>query len=683
MFKPSYWIQKLFYVSIVSLAYFLLLRVEFLIWNFSSLRTSMSQELFKAFLWGTRFDLGAIALILAPIILISPLLSVIPRKGVRSKEQSSSQKSVSGISEDGVFIESGSLNAAGILIFIYLTGLQVPLWLVNGADIEFINFVGRRSTWDNLFLLLEAQGKWGVLFRSYWHLGGLCFVQALFYPYIIYKILASSSSESHLQKQNLYAFYTSKWGMRFRELGWYFGSLLVVILAARGGIQKKPMNLGSAQVFNHPLLNSMVLNSSFAIIKTAGASTLELPQYYKSEAELLAVLKGSDDVSLLGTNLRGAIIPPQTNVVVLILESFALEYMGKINGGGPYTPFLDELAEKGLFFTNAFANSRRSIEGIPAILASVPALMNEPFLTSSYVANHVRGFGQVFGEQGYYTAFFHGGMNGTMYFDSFAARAGFQDYFGANEYPNKADYDGTWGIFDEPFLQFAAEKLIQQQKQQPHRPFAISFFSLSSHHPYVVPEKYRGVFPTGELEILPTVAYTDLSVRNFFKTIEKQPWYENTLFVITADHAVKHFRESYKNELGDYRIPLIFYHPKIHWPEEINVRKPAQQIDILPTLQDAFGIPLSSRNYLAHSLFKKNSAQGITLFIEGKYLQVGENYYLRWTVDNQEVSLLRPQQKLVTPQESGYSENYRILLDQVKASRQYFNEGMLQNRILR
>src|SRR5699024_8588677 len=119
--------------------------------------------------------------------------------------------------------------------------------------------------------------------------------------------------------------------------------------------------------------------------------------------------------------------------------------------------------------------------------------------------------------------------------------------------------------------------------KQLKEPFFASFFSLSSHHPFRVPKEYKGVFPKGEIPLHEPLGYSDYALRRFFEKASKMPWFENTLFVLSADHATVNHRKEYQNEPGSYAIPIFFYYPK---GELIGMdkEKTIQQIDILPTV---------------------------------------------------------------------------------------------------
>jgi phosphoglycerol transferase MdoB-like AlkP superfamily enzyme len=277
------------------------------------------------------------------------------------------------------------------------------------------------------------------------------------------------------------------------------------------------------------------------------------------------------------------------NVVIIILESFSSEFIGSLNNYKGYTPFLDSIIGRSLVFKNAVANAERSNKGIPSVLSSMPSLMDESIISSIYENNSLTGLGIYLKELGYHTSFFHGGSNGTMNFDSYTKFAGLDHYFGRSEFNNEEYFDGHWGIFDEEFFQYFAKKIGEFPK-----PFLSVIFSLSSHHPYCVPEKYKDKFPEGQGEIVRSLEYTDFALRKFFESVSQKPWFNNTLFIITADHPFKidaHFLPEYKLSSRKYAVPVIFFKPG-EIKHKVSYRI-VQQIDILPSVLDYLGYPKS------------------------------------------------------------------------------------------
>ncbi len=625
--------EKLAGLLLSALFFYWIARLEFLIWNWGQFQSKSLMDLAWAFLIGFRFDVAAVCMTLIPVVLLSfaPWSAQLHRHWQK------------------------------VAFWLYAP-LALLFFIMNLGDSEFVNFVGRRFTYDGLFIASEIPGKLGGIFVTYWLLFSFNILLMALFVLGAWKIL-------HRKVQR-------KWHFnRRKEVPAYLLSMLlvliIVVVGVRGGLQKKPLNIVNSHIFAAPILNNLVLNSTFTFLKSYGAEVLSNEIYFSDREQMLSYLNGADKSPSLLESRR--MQRPQ-NVVIIILESFALEYMGEIHGDHGYTPFLDSLTHKGLFFKNSYANARRSIEGIAAILAGIPALMSEPFISSHFAANYFVGLGSLLSARQYQTSFFHGGNNGTMYFDSFAKSAGFEKYYGASEYPNSADNDGTWGIFDEPFFLFMGQKLNESQK-----PFVAAFFSLSSHNPYKIPDQYKGRFPKGPIEILESVGYADYSLQKFFEAAAAQPWYKDTLFVITADHTSLSFRPEYENELSRYKVPILFYHPTYKWPEGIDVNQVVQQIDIFPSIMDFLGLENKEVNYLGRSLFVPGERTA-TLYLDGRYFLVAKDYYLDW-LKGKDIDMYGLQDLNMKFPLSEPRERKQELENRLKASVQYFNEAMWDNRL--
>ena len=359
------------------------------------------------------------------------------------------------------------------------------------------------------------------------------------------------------------------------------------IAAIRGGFTKatRPITISNAnQYVNRPAETGIVLNTPFSIFRTLKKTPFVVPDYMSDE-----------EATALYTPLHqphDSIAFMPRNVVVLILESYSKQHIGFYNKtlrNGTYkgfTPFLDSLIEAGaMTFKYSYANGRKSIEGMPSVLSSLPNFVEPLFLTPASL-NSMSGLARELGEhKGYTTAFFHGAQNSSMGFHAFARATGFKQYFGRDEYnadPNfngDDDFDGTWAIWDEEFFQFYA-----QQMNKMREPFMTALFSASSHDPFVIPEKYNGRFPQGERPLQECVAYTDYALKRFFETASQQPWFKNTLFVITADHVSQQIDPFYCTTLGNYCVPIILYAPGDASLRGYDEERVVEQIDIMPTV---------------------------------------------------------------------------------------------------
>jgi phosphoglycerol transferase MdoB-like AlkP superfamily enzyme len=631
MFGPTSRLLKVWTLVAVALAFYAIARLEFCLWNWGLFRSKEISDILWAFVVGMRFDIAAALTLTSPVLLWSFLPW--PDKWKKFWQWTS---------------------------FFGFVLVHIPFYIVNLVDTEFINFVGRRFSYDGFFIVGELQGKlfnflmaYKWLFAANTVLVGLFIWAAwkvIFFPPRLRAIAPS------LKMWSAHGFLC-------------FVSIIVAIIGIRGGLQSKPVNFVNANVFAAPLLNNLVLNSSFTLIKSYGAEEIKREKYFTDEKEMISYLNGS----FKGSLLEGKRPKNPQNVVIIILESFGKEYFG-IRNGKSYTPFLDSLMAQSLVFENGYANGRRSIEGVAAVLGSIPALMSEPFISSHFTSNYFLGLGTLLGEKKYSTSFFHGGHNGTMYFDSFMQSAGVEKYFGSSEYNNAEDDDGVWGIWDEPFLQWM---LTQLDSQKP--PFMTSVFTLSSHQPFKVPEKYKEQFPEGEVDILKTIAYTDFALKKFFETAATKPWFKDTLFVITADHTSKHYLPEYDNEIGNYRIPMMFYHPTWKMPA-VDTQMVVQQIDIMPTILDMLSIAPKDQNYMGSSVFVPGDKTAVN-FIDGRYLLTAKDYQVRWAPGHGEPEMYAINDlNAVTPLAEP-AKRKEDLIKRMKATIQYFNEGMWDNKI--
>ena len=352
-----------------------------------------------------------------------------------------------------------------------------------------------------------------------------------------------------------------------------------IVFSIRGGWQLKPIQNNNALLVASNQELPLVLNTPFSILHSFQETKL-VPVEFMSEQE------ARQRMPFVKNYYRQQPFN-SCNVVMIVLESFGKSYTG-IGGRKSYTPFLDSIMQHSLVCTHAFANAFRSADGIPACVSGIPCFMKEPFPTSPYATNTIEGLPALLKKKGYHSTFFHGGTNGTMSFDVFAKNAGFDEYIGRSEYQHDEDYDGTWGIWDEPFLQFTAKRLSQEKQ-----PFFSTVFTLSSHEPFVIPKQYANEPFASYQGIFKGISYSDVALRKFFATVSKQSWFANTLFVITADHNFLACRDSlnyYNQGIGLYSIPVVFYQPGNQWLRG-NYSALFQQIDILPTVLDYVHYP--------------------------------------------------------------------------------------------
>jgi uncharacterized sulfatase len=435
---------------------------------------------------------------------------------------------------------------------------------LNCSDAEFFKFTARRSTDDIFEFAFLSNDIFNIapsLVNQFWHFLVAVLVIMLFSFGIINRILNSECSKTKLWVRSLAIVPTA----------------LTLVIAARGGFQPIPLSIIDAGNIKNPQLSAVALSTPFTIIKTIGKPELKRFEFPTNEMVEINPIRRS------GTKFTGNL--KNNNVVIIIVESLSAEYVGYLNGlETGFTPFIDSLCNQALVFDNAFANGHRSIEGIAAISASIPTLMYEPYTTSRYAGNKINSLAKLLKEHTYHTSFMHGGNKNSMNFESFSVQAGYNLFYDRDDYPFPDEhYDGAWGIPDHYMLNQCVEEFSQFEK-----PFFSTIFTLSSHNPYTIPDAFQNKFPKGSLPIHESIGYADESLRQFFHRASQTDWYQNTLFVITADHTSLSEYPKFQTRLGSLKIPIILFHPTDSLMSGTHSQI-VQQVDIMPTVLDLLG----------------------------------------------------------------------------------------------
>jgi phosphoglycerol transferase MdoB-like AlkP superfamily enzyme len=403
------------------------------------------------------------------------------------------------------------------------------------------------------------------------------------------------------------------------------------IAGIRGGFLHsiRPINISNAARYvSHPGQVAIVLNTPFSIFRTLEQTVFQPVKFFESEKlkQIYSPVFNPKRSAFSTSAISNSNPESRPNIVLIILESFGREHIGALNpdleNGNyeGYTPFLDSLISQSWAFDHAYANGRKSIDALPSVVASIPSLV-KPYIVSEYANNQINGMAGLLDQIGYETAFYHGAPNGSMGLLAFSKMAGYEQYLGKTEYNNNHDYDGIWGIWDEPFFQFFARDMNRLKE-----PFFTTLFSLSSHHPFAVPEKYEGKFPEGPLPLHKCMGYTDLALKRFFKTASQSEWFKNTVFIITADHSTIPNHKKYKTPVESFAVPIVFYKPGDIQPSIDHGI--AQQIDILPTVMSYINYPYPYVSF-GNDLLSTNQNQRFAMnYFDEAYQFIYENYVL-------------------------------------------------------
>ncbi len=569
---------------------------------------------------------------------------------------------------------------------------------MNLADSVYFKYTMRRTT-TTVFSEFQNEGNLGGIIGTevlqQWYLVVL-FGVVVYGVWKLYKESGVRSQETgeRSQESGVRRQETGGWRQVFR---WYAAQVVVlaamapfVVAGIRGGFTTavRPITISNAnQYVNRPVEAALVLNTPFAIYRTIGKNVFVVPEYYKSPQELEAIYSPIHNAQCIMHNAQ-----LRKNVVILIVESFGREYIGALNEtleGGKYqgyTPCVDELVRKSVTFKYSYCNGRKSIDGMPSILSSIPMFV-EPFILTPASMNEVSGIASLLAGEGYQTAFFHGAQRGSMGFQAFARATGFQEYYGREDYDadkrfgGDDDFDGMWAIWDEPFLQYYATKMSEMKE-----PFMTAVFTASSHHPYAIPEKYQQQFPEEGLIIHKCIRYTDMAIGKFFEKVSQEPWFKNTIFVLTSDHTNLSDHAYYQTDLGGFCSPIIIYEPGNEERQPEIQDKIAQQIDILPTLMGMLNYPKPYFGFGIDVLNTEKEDTWAVNYLNGIYQYVKHGYVLQFDGERTK-AMYELNDSLMEKNVIKELENYKIkelkeeMEQEVKAIVQQYMERMTEDRL--
>jgi len=507
----------------------------------------------------------------------------------------------------------------GMAILYFVTNLLA--YATNFVDIIYYRFSQVRSTKATLDVLADENNK-KLLFTH--------FSEAYWYVIIIFILCSVCWVWLYKQVKLKPTAVTDKKVYFLSSIVSFLLIFTLVIGGIRGDFAHSTRPINMVDAYKHitvPNQGDIVLNTPFAVFRTLGTNNYKL-QHWTDEAYINTDIKPIKQYST-----KPAAKP---NVVIIILESMAREYWGSMNrdvnipGFKSYTPFLDSLSNSSLIFTNAYATGRQSIHAVSSVIAGIPSFQNA-FTSSPYAKQKIQSVVSVCDSMGYQTSFFHGAANGSMGFQGFGSILGYKNYYGRTEYNDDKDFDGIWGIWDEHFFPFMGRTLSSQKQ-----PFMATLFTLSSHDPYQLPEKYKARFKGGPLAIDKCVQYTDNSLRIFFNYAKTQPWFNNTIFVITADHTSQTYYPEYSKQVNRFAVPILFYSANSAYNLKGVRTDLASQMDIYPTLVDLIGYNKPFRSW-GRSLVSNlpdeqprviNSTGNIYQFMQGNYTYLfdGKNF---------------------------------------------------------
>ena len=536
-----------------------------------------------------------------------------------------------------------------VLFWYYVAVNAVLVVATNLADTVYFRYTQKRFTADEIFFAdndnsLQLVGKF---MAENWYLVLL---------WIALTALLAWGYRRRVREESIFS----------RGWAYYIGNTVIFAAAAglsvagmRGGMTRmtRPITLSNATLYTPDSGKAnLILSNPFCILRTIGsAGSVKYKKHFAPEELARRFTPVHQPADSAAVNLAGR------NVVVFIMESMSAEHSAylcpevyadrEVKG---FTPFLDSLMQNGLVFKRMYANGTRSIQAMPSVLGSIPSFRT-PFVLMPQSLGESRQLPAMLADKGYATLFFCGSEHGSMGFGAYARSAGVERLVSREDYEARhgtGDFDGYWGIWDEPFLQFMGEELAATPE-----PFFATLFTLSSHHPFVVPEQYAATLPDGYTRIHKGVAYDDQAFRRFFHRFGGEEWFRRTIFVFVADHvSSEKFAEKTRSYPGNMHIVGF-----IHTPDgalQGEVREVTQQLDIMPTV---LGLTGNTEPYFAFGRDVLNEPQRPrwSVSYDGKFRALTDDGAVVLDDSGSEV-----QECPTTPAADSLTQSFRALIQQ-------------------
>lgn len=388
-----------------------------------------------------------------------------------------------------------------------------------------------------------------------------------------------------------------------RQIKWQWRPVLAIavvllgVLGARSSLGHRPLNPAMVAFSSDPLVNDLVLNSSYSVFFAINnmKSERSADKFYgqMSQDKIIELVKASSakhdfvQGSLPTLNVNNATYQGKPkNLVILLQESLGARFVGGL-GGLPLTPNLDKLLEEGWNFTQMYATGTRSVRGIEAITTGFPPSPSRAVVKLSKSQTDFFTIADLLKKQGYHTQFIYGGEAHFDNMKSFFLGNGFEQIVDEPQYQNP-EFTGSWGVSDEDLYNKADEEFTRLNKEG--KPFFSLVFTSSNHSPFEYPagkiEPYESEFNTRNN----TVKYSDYALGTFFDKAKQSDYWENTIFIVIADHDARVF--------GSQLVPVDRFHiPAVILGKGIEPRKDdrlANNIDMPPTLLSLIGIDATS-----------------------------------------------------------------------------------------
>lgn len=377
--------------------------------------------------------------------------------------------------------------------------------------------------------------------------------------------------------------------------------LLLLVMGARSSFDHRPANSSIAAFTNDQLVNKLGLSSTYTVMEAALNLRNEASGFTAygsmSDEDVVATVRQSSNIGtftddpLSTWHQQDAPAKNKANLVIILEESLGAGFSKKLGGVG-VTPELDSLSEQGLWFSNLYATGTRSARGIEAVVSGFPPSPSRSVLKLGLAQQHFPTVASILKQHDYDTQFIYGGESHFDNMAGFFLANGFDKVTDEHDYPD-ASFRGTWGISDEDLF----DRVDQELLASGDKPQFILAFTSSNHSPFQFPDGKIKLHDDEKQTVNNAVKYADYALGQFFKTAKTREYWENTYFLVVADHDTRVFGASLV-PINKFHIPGLILGPDVEAAEYSRV---ASQIDLLPTVLGLMGIS-SSHPMIGHNL---------------------------------------------------------------------------------
>ena len=393
----------------------------------------------------------------------------------------------------------------------------------------------------------------------------------------------------------------------YNRLAVFMVILLLAVVAARGTLrQGPPMRWGDAFTTDSNFVNQLGLNGTLTLIDAAKSrfgkhrsnvwkATLD-PQVAQQSVRDLLLTPSDRLVDADSAAIRRDFTPPAErslpikNVVVILMESFAGHSVGALGSPNNITPYFDKLAKEGLLFDRFFSNGTHTHQGMFATMGCFPNLPGFEYLMQTPEGGHkLSGLPALLSARDFDDVYVY---NGDFAWDNqsgFFGSQGMTTFIGRNDFVNPVFSDPTWGVSDQDMFDRAAQELASNYGK---KPFYALLQTLSNHTPYALPKDLPVEPVTGQGRLdehLTAMRYSDWALGQFFEKARKEPYFNETLFVIVGDHGFGNNQQVTELDLGRFNVPLLLIAPGIQGKFGAVDHTVGTQVDIVPTIMGRLG----------------------------------------------------------------------------------------------